>query len=299
MAAANTNVTTAANSIPEIWSNMVMEAVEFATPVAGRVTREFEGDIAKMGDTVNITTQSNYTANSKASGTDVVWESHANVNVQLVIDVHQYAAAKIEDIVQAQAMPGFKERQTRKMGYALARAMDVSLTGLFDAFSTNGTIGSLGVELTEADYLTAMQKLLEAGAMEAGVLDDDLSIFLSPAAFAAALKIDRLVSKDFRNDAGEATSKAKLGSIYGGSVFVSNLLEADAAGQHDCAWIHKEVLAMACQKKPQVHTQYLIEALSDAIVTDVIYGVKEITRPGESAANITNVDNFGVYLATV
>jgi hypothetical protein len=299
MASGNINVTTAACFIPEIWSNMVMEAVEFATPVASRVNREYEGEITKGGDTVHVVMQSNYTANTKSAGTDVTFETHTNTASTLLIDKHQYAAAKIEDMAAALVMPGFKERQTKKMGYALARAMDVSLTALFDGFADNGTIGTLGVELTEADYLSAWTKLAEAGAVTEGMVDDDLSIFLSPAAYAAALKVDRLVSKDFRSDGGEGTSKAKLGTIYGGSVFMSNLLESDAAGQHDCAWIHREVLALASRKKAEVHTQYIIEALADAVVVDQIYGVKEIQRPFEAAANVTGTDSHGVYLATV
>ena len=75
------------------------------------------------------------------------------------------------------------------------------------------------------------------------------------------------------------------------------MLEADAAGQHDNAWIHKNVLTLAMQQKVRVETDYRPLAIATEIVADAIYGFKELTRPGESNANITLTDNFGVYLA--
>ena len=80
---------------------------------------------------------------------------------------------------------------------------------------------------------------------------------------------------------------------------MSNLLESDAAGQHDCALFHKDVLALVCQQEPHVESQRVIQAIADAYVCSTIYGVKEIDRPAEAAACATNGDAFGVYLATV
>ena len=94
-------------------------------------------------------------------------------------------------------------------------------------------------------------------------------------------------------------AQAAIGMLYGGRVFMSNLLESDAAGQHDCAFIHRDILTIAVQAKPEINRDFIIEALSDAVVADQIYGVKELSRPGESAANVTLTDNYGVYLATV
>ncbi len=299
MAAGNATITTAANWIPEIWSSDVQEAVEFAQVIEKRVNREYEGEVSSMGDTVNIQTTTNYTANTKSAATDVVFETHTHPQLALLINIHQYSAFRVEKIAEKQAMPGWRERQTRKLGYALARAREVTLSALFDGFADNGTIGSLGTELTDADYLSAWQKLAEAGAIDnMGEADEALSIFLSPAAVAAALKIEKFTNQDFGADEG-AIKKASIGMIYQGRVFMSNLLEADAAGQHDCAFIHRDALTIAVQAKPNVYSDFIIEAISTAVVSDQIYGARELTRPGESAANVTLTDNFGVYLATV
>jgi hypothetical protein len=282
----------------EFWSNKTQDAVEFKTMVTKRVNREYEGDIKSLGDIVNITGSSNYTAVAKVANTSIDLESMTHPVQQLAIDKCLYAALRLEDWAEKQAMPGYRDTQTKKLGYALARKMDVDLTALFDGFSTNGTIGTLGVELSESDYLTARQKLMEAGAIEDGQIEQDCSIFLSPAAFVAALKIDKFVHEDYGN-VSDANTHAKIPYIFGLPVFVSNLLEADAAGQHDCAMIHKDALALAAQVAPKVETDRIIMHIADVVLCWDLYGVKELTRPGESAANVTLTDNFGVYLATV
>jgi hypothetical protein len=217
---------------------------------------------------------------------------------QLLINKHKVVSVKIEKFAIRQAMPGYRDRVTKRLGYPIARVMETDLSGIFDGFSTNTAIGSNGVELTDSDYLTAWTNLVTAGAIEEAMTDEDTSIFLSPAAFAAALKIDKFTNRDY-GAGGDAISKAALGDIYGTKVFLSNLLESDVAGAHDCAWIHKNILTLAVQQQVQVETQYRPGAVATEIVADCIYGFKELTRPGESNANVTLTDNFGQLLSTV
>ncbi len=298
MATVDITNTTAANFIPELWSNKTQDAVELKTMVTKRVNRDYEGEIKAMGDTVNITGSSNYTANTKSANAEISLEALTHPTQQLLIDKCLYAAVRLEDWAEKQAMPGYRDAQTKKLGYALARKMDVDLTALFDGFSDNGTIGTAGVELSESDYLTARQKLMEAGAIEDGQIEQDCSIFLSPAAFVAALKIDKFVHEDY-GASGDAVTHAKIPYIFGIPVYVSNLLESDAAGQHDCAMIHKDILTLAAQVAPKVETDRMITWIADVVLCWDLYGVKELTRPGESATNVTLTDNFGVYMASV
>jgi hypothetical protein len=299
MAQVNITKTTAANFIPEHWSNKTQDAVEFATVIKPRVNNDYEGDIKSMGDVVNITGSSNYTAVAKSVNTEIDIEALTHPTQQLVIDTCLYAAIRLEDWAEKQALPGYRDAQTKKLGYALARRMDVDLAGLFDGFSTNGTIGSAGVELSDSDYLLARQKLMEAGAIMQGQVESDCSIFLSPAAYVAALKIDKFVMYDDYGAPKDAVTKANIPMIYGIPVYVSNLLESDAAGQHDCAMIHRDALSIATQVTPHVESDRMLNWIADVIVAWDLYGVKELTRPGEGAANVTLSDNFGVYLATV
>lgn len=296
MASTNIGSTQAANYIPELWEMGATDAVQFKQVIAKRVNREFEGTIADMGDTVNIPSMSNFTAVDKTTNTDLDAEAFTHPVQQLVINKHKAVALKLERFAERQAMPGYREKLSGRLGYPIARVMETDLSALFDGFSTNGTIGTPGTEIGIANYRAAWQKLVEAGAIEEAMTDEDTSIFLSPGEYAAALAEEVLTSKDY-GDNGDAISKAALGAIFGSRVFLSNLLESDATGQHDNAWIHKNVLTLAVQQKVRVETDYRPMAIATEMVADSIYGLKELTRPGESNANVTLSDNFGVYMA--
>lgn len=296
MASTNIGSTQAANYTPELWELGATDAVQFKMVIPKRVNREFEGAIANMGDTVNIPSMSNFTAVDKTTNTDLEAEAFTHPVQQLSINKHKAVAVKIERFAERQAMPGYRDRVTKRLGYPIARVMETDLSALFDGFSTNGTVGTAGQEIGLANYRTAWRLLVEAGAIEEAMTDEDTSIFLSPGEYAAALAEEVLTSKDY-GDNGDAISKAALGAIFGTRVFLSNLLESDGAGQHDNAWIHKNVLTLAMQQQVRVETDYRPMAIATEVVADAIYGLKELTRPGESNANVTLTDNWGVYLA--
>ena len=298
---ANINSTAVANWVPQWWASKAQVAVEFAQVVAPRVNHEYEGQVKGYGDRVTINTVANYRAQDKAADTDVTFDANTTGKVTLTVNKHKYSAVRIEKFAEKQAMPGFRAATVKKLSYPLARVKDTDLTALFDGFADNGTIGTLGTELTENDYFTAWTKLAEAGVLEDGEASDAVSIFLSPAALAAMLKLNLLNSRDYNPNAN-AMTRASIGDyVMGGKVLMTNLLESDAAGQHDCAFMHKDALAMAEQMEVEVLSDLIIEAISTAIVAHTSYGVVELTRPveGAGALNVTLTDSRGVYLATV
>jgi hypothetical protein len=301
MVSANITSTTAANFIPEVWAGNTLDAVEFATMWAKLVNREYEGEIKAYGDTVHIPHVSNYTALTKSSGiaNTIDFESMTHSKTDITIDTHKYAAFQVEKFAQKQALPGFVEKQTKKLGYALARAMDVSVAALPQNFA-DSIVGTYGVELTDTDYNSAWQKLAEAGVVEENSENGDVVIVLSPAAYAAALRTDRLVNRDYAGEDGaNALRRAKMGAIYGSNVYMSNLCRAPSAGQHDNAWFHRNAMALACQAMPEVERDKIIEQLAEAVVVHTIYGVAELARPVETAGSVSTTDNFGVLLKSV
>lgn len=297
MASTNIGATQTANYTPELWRLGATDAVEYKQVIAKRVNRDFEGDIKDMGDAVNIPSMSNFTAVDKTTNVDLEAEAFTHPTQQLLINKHKAVAVKIERFAERQAMPGYRERVSKRLGYPIARVMETDLSALFVSFSTNGTVGTLGSEIGIANYRTAWGNLVRAGAIEEAMTDEDTSIFLSPGEYAAALAEDVLTSKDY-GDNGDAISKAALGAIFGTRVFLSNLLTTNGAGK-DMAWIHKDVLTLAVRQQVRVESDYRPMAIATELVADAIYGFRELTRPGESNANISLTDNFGQYLAGV
>jgi hypothetical protein len=199
--------------------------------------------------------------------------------------------------VAVQANQNLRQRYESKIGYALSRGREVTLTTLFGSLSQ--IVGSLGVELTADDYVAGWVYLAEAGLVEdSAEPGGEFSIILSPAAYAAALKVDVFADRNY-NPEGDAIQRARIGNIYGIPAFRSNLLVAPSAGQHNCVMMHRSCFALAVQDTVPTRSQYLIDSLADAIVGYNIYGTAELNYPPETPGGSTAVDNRGVLLRTV
>jgi len=297
MPSGNITATDTLNYTPELWELGATDAVQFKQVIVKRANSEFEGDVSELGKAVNIPSMSNFTVADKATNTDATPEHFVHPTQKLNIDKHKVVAVKLEKFALKQAMPEYRTKVTQRLGYPIARVMETDLAGLFSGWTGNAAVGALGNELSDSDWLTAWTNLVAAGAIEEAMTDEDTSIFLSPQAYAAALKIDKFSNKDY-GASSDAVSKAALGAIYGSTTYLSNLLVA-AGGGHHCAWIHRNAITMAVQEKTTVEVQYRALSVATEVVADSIYGFRTLTRPGEGPANITLTDNFGQWLPTV
>lgn len=295
---ASITTTTAVNFIPQIWSTEALTAVEFAASIQKRVYTDWQGEMS-IGSTFNIPRISNLTIQSKASGVQntINFEAIAEGVQQLTISTHQYAAFLIEQVAAVQVNQDLRQKYTKKIGYALARGRDVALATNISNISTN-VVGTLGVELTSDDYLRAWQLVAEAGLLENSPdASDDFSIFLSPAAYSAAMKVDVFTSLDYNKEA-DAITRAHIGDIYGFPVYLSNLLVASGGG-HRCALFYRQAFGLVVQKDVPTASQYLIRNLADGVVGWGLYGNTIVSFPPETAGGGVATDNRAVLLNTV
>lgn len=301
MASANITGTQTANFTPELWSLDTLDAVEYACVMPNLVNTDYEGEIKSKGDTVHVAHVNNYTVRTKLSGFAnlVQFEAMTHGVTDIVVDTHEYAAFQVEKFAERQAQPGYREKQTKKLGYALARGLEVALTSLIPNLATN-IEGAYGTELSDTDFLAAWQDLATAGAITEGATNSDVACVLSVEAYAAALRTERFINRDYNGDAGSgALQRAKVGTIYGSDVVMSNLLNSPAAGQHACGFFHKEVFSLARQQRPDVVSDFIIEQIATAVVAHQIYGKARMTRPVETPGSVAANDAFGVLLKTV
>lgn len=295
---ANITTTTANVFIPDVWSDGVLEAVEFAAVIQDRVTRDYEGVISKMGDTVHVPRLSNLTTQTKAASTQITFEAITETEQTIAINVHEYAAFLVENIVEVQNKYDTMQMYQKKIGYALARGREVHLAAnRLSALSS--TVGALGVELAAEDYLTAWQRLAEAGLLENNPdPTEDFSLFLSPAAYAVAMRTDVFINRQY-NPEGNAIQKAHVGDLYGLGVYLSNLLTSPAPGQHRCVAMHRGAIALAVQEEIPVRADWLIRDLGDGVVGWNLYGDAILSYPPETPGGGVATDNRGVQLLTV
>lgn len=293
MATGNQTVTTADVHIDTVFMDGVIRAREFKIVIAPRVDRSWEfvghGDTYKKSRIPNIETQ------SKSASSALNAYVYTDTEQSLSINNHIACAIKHEDIASLLSRNDVKAEMTKKMGYSLARKVDVDISALFASFSQ--IVGTLGVELTYDNLLRAVQYLEDAGVDMA----DDVVWLISPAQKSGVMKMDTFVNALYvgENAARMAHEKSTIGEFQGAPVVVSNLITAPASGQHENALMQRQAILLVMAQSPKTSTDRIALDLADVVVQDEIYGIVEQDVYSETPGNITATDENAVLLRSV
>jgi N4-gp56 family major capsid protein len=287
--------TTAANFIPELWSDETIAAYKSNLVVANLVTRlNHKG---KKGDTVHIPTPVRGSATAKAANTKVYIQSDTHSVTNLSIDKHYEYSVLIEDIAEVQALSSLRKFYTDDAGYALAKQVDTHLLNLSESAQSGGTGGGttdfsfggayIGTGTTvwtgsnEADINDAGIRAFLLKLDNADVPMDNRSLIIPPVAANDLLGINRFTEQAYIGS-GDAIKTGKIGQIYGVDVFISSnsptTTQSGGGGSTDrvgCLF-HKDAFALAEQVGVRSQTQYQQQYLGDLFTSDTIYGVGEL-----------------------
>ena len=293
---AQQTVTTAANFIPELWSDEVIAGYKKNLVLGNLVTKINHS--GKKGDTIHIPAPVRGSANAKAANTQVVLQGDTHSVVNLSIDKHYEYSVVIEDITETQALSSLRRFYTDDAGYALATQVDTDLFTLMEGLQ-GGTVGGSGAALWEKAVIGGHGATLYTGnstnatdIADAGIrrmiltLDnadvpmDGRSLVVPPIAMNDMLGINRFTEQQYIGD-GAAIKTGKIGSIYGMDVFISsNCPSINSNAQRVGLMLHKDAIALVEQLSVRSQTQYKQEYLGDLFTSDTIYGVGELRNDG-------------------
>ncbi len=293
MANGNQTTTTAAAHIDEVWVDGVIRSLEFKIVLAPRVDRSW--DFVGHGDTYHKARIPNIETQSKSASTSLNATVYTDTEQQISINNHIACAIKHEDLPQLLSRNDVKAEMTKKMGYALARKVDVDIAALAQNFSQ--AVGLLGVEATYDDLLRAVQYLEDAGYD----MMEDVFWAISPAQKSGLMKMDTFINSQYvgERNAQMAHEKATIGSFQGAPVVISNLLRSPATGQHENFLLQKETVALIMAQDPKTSTDRIALDLADVVVQDEVYGLSEVTRYSETPGNITAADEGAVLIRSI
>jgi len=301
--------TTAANFIPEIWSDEIVAAYKKNLVLANLVMKmNFKG---KKGDTVHIPAPTRGSASAKAAETAVTLIAATESEVQVSINKHYEYSRLIEDIVEAQALNSMRQFYTSDAGYALARQVDtdlVQLGRLANGGSTGAQYGSAfigGDGTTTFDY-TANTNTGNASALtDAAIrrtiqrLDDndtpmDGRFFLIPPSSRNTLMgLARYTEQAFVGN-GNAIQNGEIGNLYGIPVFTSSNADSASATAafptsgsaiaRVCLMGHKDSMVLVEQVGVRSQVQYKQEYLATLFTSDTLYGVAALRSAATTGA---------------
>ncbi|MFE6223324.1 N4-gp56 family major capsid protein [Streptomyces sp. NPDC057854] len=210
--------------VPEVVAAELLVTLEkslvYAAP--GVVNRDYEGDIAQYGDTVQIVGLADPTIGTYTAHTDITVEDVDDSAQTLVINQSKYFAFEMDDVEKRQARSGGRviSEQTRKAGYKLRDVADQYVAGLM---ATGVAAGNLIAEQTLATASAAYDLLVDLGVKlnESDVPHEGRWVVVTPKFHGLLLKDPRFVSAGDAL-AAETRENGLVGAAAGFSIRMSN-----------------------------------------------------------------------------
>ena len=301
--------TSAANFIPEIWSDEIVAAYKKNLVLANVVKKmSFRG---KKGDTVNIPSPARGNASAKAATDAVTLIAESDTNIQVLINKHFEYSRLIEDIVEVQALTSLRSFYTEDAGYALAKQIDVDLIQLGRAFngatigtndyatsaaSTKAFIGSDGT--TAYNSSTSNAAALTDAAIRRTIqrLDDNDTpmdgrfFIIPPSSRNTLMGLARYTEQAFVGD-GNAIRNGEIGNLYGIPVFVTSNADfgaGNSGADRICLMGHRDSMVLVEQMGVRTQTQYKQEYLANLLTADTLYGVKAMRTAATTGAALSS-----------
>ena len=302
--------TTAANFIPEIWSDEIIAAYKKNLVLANLVMKmNFKG---KKGDTVHIPAPTRGSASAKAAEASVTLIAATESEVQVSINKHYEYSRLIEDIVEAQALNSMRQFYTADAGYALARQVDTDLIQLGRS-ANGGTAGSArydagfigGDGTTTFDYTqntnTGNATALTDSAIRRTIqrLDDNDTpmdgrfFIIPPSSRNTLMGLARYTEQAFVGN-GDAIRNGEIGNLYGIPVFTSSNADSASATAafptsgsaiaRVCLMGHKDSMVLVEQVGIRSQVQYKQEYLATLFTSDTLYGVAALRNAASVGA---------------
>ena len=223
------------NFIQSIWSKKIQDDLELKCKLVNNCLRDYEGDV-KHAASVKILGVGEPTIGAYDSGVDITIEEMSDRGQLLTIDQANYFAFYVDDVNQAQSVPGLKEKYQEKAVHGLAVARDTYVAGLIKGATNATTAGGKTAEDVKEAIDEAIVALRERNFDEEGVIE------ITPAVYNVFK--NHLITLSTNNP--EYIKKGIVGVYDDFDVIMSNNMAKDATYAY-CDVRGKKAIAFAGQ----------------------------------------------------
>lgn len=152
-----------------IWSKKIQDSLELKCKLVDNCLREYEGDV-DHAKTVRILGVGEPTIGTYTSA-GITVEEMTDTSQDLAIDQAKYFAFYVDDIDQAQSVPGLAEEYQRKAVHGLAVARDTFVANLIKSASNSTTATAVTADAIKEAIDKAIVALRERNFDEEGVIE--------------------------------------------------------------------------------------------------------------------------------
>ncbi len=223
------------NFIQTIWSKKIQDDLELKCKLVDNCLRDYEGD-CQYARTVKILGVGEPTIGAYDGTQDITIEDMGDKGQLLNIDQANYFAFYVDDVDQAQSVPGLPEKYQEKAVHGLAVARDTFVANLIKSATNANTAAALSREGVKDAIDAAIVALRERNFDEEGVIE------ISPAVY--NMFKNELIT--LSTDNPEYIKKGIVGVYDGMNVIMSNNMAKDSTHVYCCVR-GKKAIAFAGQ----------------------------------------------------
>lgn len=217
--------------IPEVWAARLLENLRKAQVFtqAGIVNRDYEGDIANMGDTVRIQAIGAITIGDYVKNADIsAPETLTDAETTLLIDQGKFFNFAVDDVDKRQISVNLIDGAMREAAYGLRDVSDKFVAGLYT--EAGSTVGTSAAPKTNLGTATNAYVHLVALAVELDQQDiptDGRWVVVPPWFHGKLLQDDRFVKSGVDSAAG-TLANGEVGQAAGFRILKSNNVSNNA-----------------------------------------------------------------------
>lgn len=223
------------NFIQTIWSKKIQDDLELKCKLVDNCLRDYEGD-CKHAQSVKILGVGEPTIGAYDGTKDITIEEMSDKGQILTIDQANYFAFYVDDVDQAQSVPGLKEKYQEKAVHGLAIKRDTYVANLIKSATNVTTATALSKEAIKKAIDDAIVSLRERNFDEEGVIE------ITPAVYNVFK--NELITLSTNNP--EYIKKGIVGVYDDFNVVMSNNMAKDEANVYCCVR-GKKAIAFAGQ----------------------------------------------------
>jgi hypothetical protein len=223
------------NFIQTIWSKKIQDDLELECKLVDNCLRDYEGD-CKYAQSVKILGVGEPTIGAYDGTKDITIEDMSDKGQILTIDQANYFAFYVDDVDQAQSVPGLKEKYQAKAVHGLAVARDTYVATLIKGATNTTTATNLTQDAVKQAIDEAIVALRERNFNEDGVIE------ITPAVY----NVFKNCLITLSTDNPEYIKKGIVGVYDDFKVVMSNNMAKDTTYAY-CAVRGKKAVAFAGQ----------------------------------------------------
>jgi hypothetical protein len=230
---------------PEIWSQELRAAYEKALVFVSLCNRDYEGEIAKAGDTVHINTIGDPTVADYVAGTtQITAEQLATTDQTLLINQSKYFAFKVDDVDKRQAAGAVLTKGMERSAYKMKDAADQYIAGLYTGADAANVIDTVHIDTGDAAY----EQLINLGVLldQANVPEEGRNA-VAPPWFFGLLVTSKYATNAAFQAANAAIQSGKVGEIGGFMLHKSNNVKVITGDDYAVTALTQDAISFADQ----------------------------------------------------